>query len=1026
MVDMGAVSSVRDNGSHDTNSAQVDKQEQFDQQLSQTGQSDGKGKKSGKSGKDANGTRGTQSASTGPAADLNSESEDISASGGSANGAQGSGAITRASAHLNDNIVEPAVNAITDPAAEIAKLNSDGDTVVMRMTGGSKLQLPVPVEGLIVGVGNKSLYGYRVTVEQVGDSPAPGTNGAPPSYEVTFDKHLQTGLLLEPALPGVDPAFEISPRTADAVTMRFATQEEAAEAVNILQRLALSETLQDGEAISAVASGVDPTLSNPATNPVHDNSESGGADPDGLAGQVSPSDEEMAFLRDNMVSFSTAVGMQSRIRAALKGANLAIEPRFDNNQTVTRTVELPHDGQPGRLTYTISTEFDPSTMESITLGVQQGDLLEIGLVDANIVDHGGVTNEFNISWDLPPVAFDVSASGRPVPEVGAYLNGEGLGLPDEISGTMQFELQTLRSLADPVSRTDLRQLTLDYSIANPGEHAGPVIDRLFDGDLEGAFRQVGDDASVSAKYETIRRDGFANQPLIGVEFADVLEIKGFMFAELGHDDILTRNSRTFTATDFADRIWGPEGQEQPDQYVVVPEIGLNIRSEASADSQNISDFQHGTFVTATGQTQADVSGREWVEVEGLDENDQVVTGWVDGQYLRPHAEGAMDGTGRINPSLEEQGYEEISVQPGDTIWDLAGNNGVEFQDMLRLNQDHIIQPGLIFPGDTVYIPGTGQPVAPTASSVDESLGESIASTDSGAISETDSTQSDGGLDSVDETATDDVSEVVTGSQNDDGVSGTGSGAETDETSGDEDSEDQSLSGAGSTSGLQGQPPVFEPQPGAPLSERPELGVIQSTYQVPVDPRGTVNWEPNHGDPMSWLARQVTNPKRVTATEADMLNGLGIQDQYSMYSAQKNATETADRLYPAPFEHRDEFPAGEAGDTKFRSWAANDGHQDAFRHAYWNALMTNRLGEPFARDFATAHEGMSTNPEYREAMDLYNNEVGRQIALAHSGASEAELAGYVQEALEKGELIVADGSGQLAWSDQVAYGEHYRR
>ncbi len=907
--------------------------------------------------------------------------------------------------HLNGNIVEPVWNAVTDPAAEIAKLNSDGDAVVMRMTGEGKLQVPVPVGNVILGVGTKEQYGYRITVEQVGDT-APDQS---PQYEVTFDKHLQAGLLIEPPIPGVDPAAELSPRTADRVTMRFSSQEDAARAVNILQRLALEETLRDGGALSDAASGDDLSLSNPASNPIIENSESDAPPPNDLADQVAPSEVERAFLRDNIMSYETTAGMQLRFKAAVKGFNLGIEPRIDRNTMVTRTVVLPQDGEPGRLTYTLSTEPDPTTKEKLTIGKQEGDQLEIGLVDANIVDHGGVRNEVSFSWDLPPEAFDYEVSGRPAPEIGAYTDGDGLGFPDEISGSTVFELQTLRSLADPISRTDLRRLTFDYSIIDPAQVGGPAISALIDGDVEGAMRQLGDNASVTATYETVRRDGFNNQPEIGVEFADVVELKGSVIAELGHDDILTRRSRSFTADDFADRVWGPEepGQTQDPQFVVVPEDGLNIRSEPSLGADNISDFQHGTFVTALGETTIDETGREWAQVEGLDENDQVVTGWVAAEFLRPHTDGAIDGAGRIYPDLVRQSYESITVKTDDTIWDLARRNGLEFQAMLELNQDHIIHPGLIFPGDKVYIPGTGQPVpAQPPAQIEDSTGsgEPVDSAGSSDASETD----DGSANQSDQT----------------------NSAETAESTYDESGEiagdDGGLSDVdGAAVKVPEQADVPGPLPGLPMSERPDLSTILSTYHVPDDPRGMMSWEPNGGI-LAWGARQFTDPKLLTATEADLLNGMGQTDQLSMGFAQQKATETAFEVFPPRYDRRGEFPAGSAGEKQFLSWARNDGHADAFRHAYWNAIMTKRFGADFAGSFATAHEGIPGNTPYREAMDLYNNEVGRQIALAHPDADEGQLVELITQAIQRGELIVVDASGQLAWSDQVTYGDHFRR
>lgn len=88
---------------------------------------------------------------------------------------------------------------------------------------------------------------------------------------------------------------------------------------------------------------------------------------------------------------------------------------------------------------------------------------------------------------------------------------------------------------------------------------------------------------------------------------------------------------------------------------------------------------------------------------------------------------------------------------------------------------------------------------------------------------------------------------------------------------------------------------------------------------------------------------------------------------------------------------------------------HNGEGDAFRHAYWNALMTSRVGPEFAEALATAHETGSTNPANEVQMDLFNNAVGRQIALEHPGATDEELKGFVMEALRAGRLMTAPPS-----------------
>ena len=54
--------------------------------------------------------------------------------------------------------------------------------------------------------------------------------------------------------------------------------------------------------------------------------------------------------------------------------------------------------------------------------------------------------------------------------------------------------------------------------------------------------------------------------------------------------------------------------------------------------------------------------------------------------------------------------------------------------------------------------------------------------------------------------------------------------------------------------------------------------------------------------------------------------------------------------------------------------------DAFRHALWSFLMTRELGPEMAKRFGDDHEISEPNPDDERLMDLYNNHMGRVLAL----------------------------------------------
>ena len=199
-------------------------------------------------------------------------------------------------------------------------------------------------------------------------------------------------------------------------------------------------------------------------------------------------------------------------------------------------------------------------------------------------------------------------------------------------------------------------------------------------------------------------------------------------------------------------------------------------------------------------------------------------------------------------------------------------------------------------------------------------------------------------------------------------------------------------------------------------DRPLLGDIRRRYQVADD--AAIDYRPR-------LAGAVdipfTTPRRITQTEGRMLDHLtfnhGLAGLASFAGLAERAGNEALTRYPdspsPPW-----VPA-----HKVEAWQGNDGHRDAFRHAYWNALMTQQHGRGWTSVFATAHEALPGNPANREAMDLYNNAVGRSIAAAHPNATQDQLADLISGAVRDGTLIVMDRSGQLAWSDHVALGMH---
>jgi hypothetical protein len=95
-----------------------------------------------------------------------------------------------------------------------------------------------------------------------------------------------------------------------------------------------------------------------------------------------------------------------------------------------------------------------------------------------------------------------------------------------------------------------------------------------------------------------------------------------------------------------------------------------------------------------------------------------------------------------------------------------------------------------------------------------------------------------------------------------------------------------------------------------------------------------------------------------------------------------------------------------------------GQVDAFRHAFWMANLTIKIGESKARSLGIAHE-KSNRIDYEKrkpeeqfipdsissAMDLQNNEAGIEIGKENKNFTQSELIEIVKKSIQNGKLVV---------------------
>lgn len=86
----------------------------------------------------------------------------------------------------------------------------------------------------------------------------------------------------------------------------------------------------------------------------------------------------------------------------------------------------------------------------------------------------------------------------------------------------------------------------------------------------------------------------------------------------------------------------------------------------------------------------------------------------------------------------------------------------------------------------------------------------------------------------------------------------------------------------------------------------------------------------------------------------------------------------------------------------------DGRQDAFRHSYWNAVMTAEIDETWATQFANAHEAGEPN-NLPTQMDYHNNQVGRNIGRSYRVGQRAYIEAAIRSAVLQGRTVRVCGN-----------------
>lgn len=678
------------------------------------------------------------------------------------------GAVDGVGADLVDGLdtVTKQIQAATDPAPAIDKLNGTGDTATFSGTALASIRVANPLTD--VPAGPQVSYGYDATVTQTQPQPC-----GPPGYDVQFGKNEAGGLGTVFGVGGaqgdkVVVSGEVNLATADRVTTSFTSKADATRAVRISSRAALAQSIRD---MGGALQGGIPNPRNPLT---------GTGKPDSLLGRtlagvqglvpgplsvlgtiarpalnavadmVQPSAADTQFMRDHITSYSTVLSGTARgaVEVALlklsggklptlPGANkppaapvpgganpklkgeLTAQPRLLEAARITRTVSLPPGGGPGTLSYSVGTDISADMKERATaIGKFAGasQLLPI----ANVADLGKASLQATVSYDMTQAETDTmrQTGGNSLPEVAMAQDGR-LGRPTSATATLETAVPVQNPLLP--YRTDQNQLTAKATLADPAGFAGDLVDNVLHGRLGDSVDQAKQQGRIQVTDQTLDRSGhsIAIDPSVGV--LNEFSVGAGALLTVGNDHVtntMTYDSHPDTPANCAPPrpvqppqptepphpVQPPRIQPQPRQLVVLPREGVNVRAQPSVASDKVAVVQSGSFLQADGKTATDAAGRRWASVSGTDVHDRPTRGWVDAEFLQRHDAGAMNATGRVDPRLAAQGYDHVVGRVGDTVWDLATANGKDPSEAVKLNRDHIIDPNLIFEGDTIYMP----------------------------------------------------------------------------------------------------------------------------------------------------------------------------------------------------------------------------------------------------------------------------------------------------------------------------------
>jgi hypothetical protein len=519
------------------------------------------------------------------------------------------------------------IREAVDVERRIRALNSDGDKVTIGLGGSAS------VEGV-------KAYGKgQVEIERKGD---------PPVYVVSVDGEVGAGIFGEVGGKvglSASGSAEATQGLGGKVEMTFSSPEEAARAVEIMERMAAAGAV--GAAVPVPGAGV-------AAQAV-----------------LGPSSEDMAFLLGNV----SAVQLRGNVAAQAAGVlgvgldesiRLAgLDGKVHVKGELAVRLELPRDGKPARVV--VSQELTGGATAGAGIGLSLNKGADGGKTGAAVNLDGRVSVKLEQAFILPDHVDAERLLRDPVGELA------------DLAGQVRVgdHSMTIKATGTAAALGNGGGVELELKVsANPEEllRSG-VVGRALDGDLEGALRTLGDNTRVEAKLDKLQVSGFKANPEISVMgFGVGVEVE---YTTTDREPWVEpfKGTATEAVDELLDRLerLGPQhdpGLRQPLPPPVPGRSGLDVEARRRLSQAH------------TGQLAPSAPVETPVEPPPAD--------------LRPLTIGASVGLGGVNnpedvrqvqEALHALGYLAEGYEPGridpatiDAITDYQRENGLPFID----------------------------------------------------------------------------------------------------------------------------------------------------------------------------------------------------------------------------------------------------------------------------------------------------------------------------------------------------------